>query len=70
MPNDAILEVDNAYYTFVLTNTDNDSYYFEKAKLNISEQTETHTTIENHESLVNKDVLTQGGFMLLNEGEE
>lgn len=70
LPNDAILEVDNAYYALVLTNTDNDSYYFEKAKLNIGEQTETHTTIENHESLVDKDVLTQGGFMLLNEGEE
>lgn len=70
LPNDAILEVDNAYYALVLTNTDNDSYYFEKAKLNIGEQTETHTSIENYESLVDKDVLTQGGFMLLNEGEE
>ncbi|MBU3822168.1 efflux RND transporter periplasmic adaptor subunit [Flavobacteriaceae bacterium XHP0103] len=69
LPNDAVLEIDNAYYALVSTKKDANTYYFEKVKLNIGEQTETHTTIQNPESLIDKDILTKGGFMLLSEGE-
>ncbi|MFL1010838.1 efflux RND transporter periplasmic adaptor subunit [Flavisericum labens] len=68
LPNDAILEIENGYYALILNKKVDDNFYFKKVKLNIGEQTEAFTVIENPETLENKAILTQGGFMLLNEG--
>jgi membrane fusion protein, heavy metal efflux system len=71
LPNDAIAEIDGDYFVLALTNKTNDSFYFEKIKLDIGMQTETHTAIINPDFLLNKEILTKGIYMLLNEaGEE
>lgn len=70
LPNDAIAEVDGDYFVLALTNKTNDSFYFEKIKLDIGIQTETFTAITNPEVLLNKEILTKGIYMLLNEGGE
>ncbi|PKQ44689.1 efflux RND transporter periplasmic adaptor subunit [Confluentibacter flavum] len=70
LPNDAITEIDNQYFALALTNKTNDNFYFKKIKLDIGKQTETFTEITNQEDLLNKEILTKGIYMLLNEGGE
>lgn len=70
LPNDAIAEVDGDYFVLAITNKTNDSLYFEKIKVDIGNQTETFTAITNPEDLLNKEILTKGIYMLLNESSE
>ena len=68
-PNDAILEINDDYFVLVLKEKLNDSYYFEKTKIELGKQTETYATILNTADLTDKNILIKGGYMLLNEGE-
>ncbi|WP_100614006.1 efflux RND transporter periplasmic adaptor subunit [Confluentibacter citreus] len=70
LPNDAIAKVDSDYFILALTNKTNDGFHFEKIKLDIGIQNETYTAITNPEALLNKEILTKGIYMLLNEGSE
>lgn len=70
LPNEAVFEIDNNFFCLVLNSKKNDTFYFDKVKLDIEKQTETHTAIRNSDSLINKDILTKGGFMLLGENNE
>src|SRR5690606_33040955 len=69
LPNEAIAQINNDYFVLALTNKTNDSYQFEKIKLEILSQNEVFTAIKNAEDLLNKDILTKGIYMLLNEGD-
>ena len=68
LPKDAILEHDDDDFTLVLKEKTNDSYTFEKIKINLNKENETHASVLNTNDITNKDVLIKGGFMLLNEG--
>ena len=70
LPNDAIAEVDGEYYVLALNNKTNDNFSFEKIKLDIGKQTETFTAITNPDILLDKEILTKGVYMLLNESDE
>ncbi|MGE5943047.1 MAG: efflux RND transporter periplasmic adaptor subunit [Flavobacteriales bacterium] len=70
LPNEAVFEIDKNYFSLVLNTKKNDTFYFEKVKLDIGKQTETHTSILNMDALSNKNILTKGGFMLLEESSE
>lgn len=70
VPNEAIAEVDGNYFILALTNKTNDSYQFEKIKVEIGLQNETFTAIVNSEDLLNKEILTKGIYMLLNASSE
>ncbi|MCR8666985.1 efflux RND transporter periplasmic adaptor subunit [Aestuariibaculum sp. M13] len=67
LPKDALIEYENAMYVLVLEHEENGKYSFEKVKLNIGLENETYAEILNYEDLMNKTLLTQGGFMLLAE---
>ncbi|MCH4551876.1 efflux RND transporter periplasmic adaptor subunit [Aestuariibaculum lutulentum] len=67
LPKDALIEYEDAIYVLVLEHEENGTYSFKKVKLNIGLENETYAEILNHEDLMNKTILTQGGFMLLAE---
>ncbi|WMI66433.1 efflux RND transporter periplasmic adaptor subunit [Aestuariibaculum sp. YM273] len=67
LPKDAIIEHEDALYALVLKNEENGTYSFEKLKLKLGLQNETYAEILNSDDLINKTILTQGGFMLLAE---
>src|SRR5690606_33395329 len=66
IPNAAVHESEGNHYALVLKEQKNDSYYFEKIKLELGAQTESHAIITNPDILNGKSILTRGGFMLLN----
>ncbi|MGB5419417.1 efflux RND transporter periplasmic adaptor subunit [Algibacter sp.] len=69
LPKDAILELEDNYFVLVLKEKLNDNYVFEKIKVDLENETETYVSISNTDNLIKKEILTKGGFMLLNEGE-
>lgn len=69
LPIDAILEINDDYFVLVLKKKLNDSYSFEKIKIELGKQTETYASILNSAGLTDKDILIKGGYMLLSEGE-
>ncbi len=69
LPKDAILETNGDYFVLVLNEKKKDGYHFKKVKINLGTQTETHASILNTNDLIDKNILVQGGYMLLNEGE-
>lgn len=70
LPKDAVIEIDDNYFALVLNKQENNNFYFEKMKLDIGEQNELFVSVLNSEALINKDVLTEGGFMLSESGGE
>jgi len=69
LPKDAILEINDDYFVLVLEKKAKDNYYFKKVGIELGTQTETYTNILNTKDLIAKDILTHGGYMLLNETE-
>lgn len=69
LPKDAIIENGEGYFALALKKKKNDSYYFEKLKLELGTQTETHAKILNTGDLMNKDILIKGGYMLDESGQ-
>jgi cobalt-zinc-cadmium efflux system membrane fusion protein len=70
LPKDAIIEVANENFILVLKEKTGNIYYFEKVKIDISNQNELSVFVLNTDNLVGKDILIKGGFMLLNETNE
>jgi cobalt-zinc-cadmium efflux system membrane fusion protein len=70
LPKDAVIEIDDNYFALVLNKQENNNFYFEKMKLDIGEQNELFVSVLNSEALINKDILTEGGFMLSESGGE
>ena len=69
LPKDAVIEIGENYFSLVLNKQENNNFYFEKIKLDIDEQNEIFVSVLNSEALINKDILTRGGFMLSEGGE-
>ena len=69
LPKDAILEINDDYFVLVLEKKAKDNYYLKKVGIELGTQTETYTNILNTKDLIAKDILTHGGYMLLNETE-
>ena len=69
LPKEAVIEIGENYFSLVLNKQENNNFYFEKIKLDIDEQNEIFVSVLNSETLINKDILTRGGFMLSEGGE-
>lgn len=70
LPKDAIIQQEDNYFALVLRKKENENYYFEKMKIDVDRQTETHISFLNTNDLIDKEILIKGGFMLINEGED
>lgn len=70
LPKDAVLEMDSNFYVLSLIKKENNTYYFEKIKLDLGSQNESYITILNSDEIKDKDLLVKGGFMLLTDGGE
>ena len=64
LPKDAIIEGEGGDFALALKEMKEGNYYFEKIKLELGTQTETHAKILNADDLRQKDILIRGSFML------
>jgi len=64
---DATIQKNEDFYGLVLKNENENSLTFEKIKLEIGQQSEEFLEVLNVDMLMNKKVLTEGGYMILNE---
>ena len=67
LPTDAIEEIEGNYLALVLTNQKEGLYSFDKIKLNVGKQNEQYTEVLNTDEFKDKEVLTKGVYMLINE---
>ncbi len=67
LPTDAVEEIEGNYFALVLTNQKEDLYSFDKIKLNVGKQNEQYTEVLNTDEFKDKEVLTKGVYMLINE---
>jgi cobalt-zinc-cadmium efflux system membrane fusion protein len=67
LPKDAVAEANGHFYTMRLEDQKNDVYYFKKIMLVVGEQSEDFVEVKNFKDFDNKEVLTKGVFMLINE---
>lgn len=70
LPKTAVIQVENDYFALVLDKETANDYYFSKVKLDLGLQTETMVEILNTVSLKNKQIVTNGTYMLHNEAED
>jgi len=69
LPKNAISEIDDDYFVLGLINKNDNTYNFEKIKLNIGQQNEDYIEILNIENIKDQQLLINGTYMLLNKGE-
>ncbi|MGB5463560.1 MAG: efflux RND transporter periplasmic adaptor subunit [Aureibaculum sp.] len=67
LPKDATAESNGHFYALKLEDIKNDVYYFKKIILVVGEQSEDFVEVKNFKDFDNKEVLTKGAFMLINE---
>ncbi len=67
LPTDAVEEIEGNYFALVLTNQKEGLYSFDKIKLNVGKQNEQYTEVLNTDEFKDKEVLTKGVYMLINE---
>lgn len=70
LPKSAIIQNDDNYYALVLKDTKEDTYQFEKIKLDVGLQDENYIQVKNYDELSTKKILTKGVFMLLDSFSE
>lgn len=70
LPKEAVLEQDGGFFALISAKKENNTYYFQKIKLNLGAENEVFTTILNANELKDKAILIKGGFMLLNDSGE
>jgi membrane fusion protein, heavy metal efflux system len=66
LPNAAIAEIEGDYFALVLESKST-NYRFNKIKINVGKQTENYIEVLNYNDFSEKQVLTNGSFMLLSE---
>ena len=66
LPNAAIAEIEGDYFALVLESK-SANYRFNKIKINVGKQTENYIEVLNYNDFSDKQVLTNGSFMLLSE---
>ena len=67
LPNEAMAKIDNDYFVLVVENKTDSDLTFKKEKIEIGAKNESFTEVLNYNVLERKDILIQGGFMLLKE---
>jgi len=67
LPNEAIAKIDKDYIVLVVEGNTDADLTFKKEKIEIGAKNESYTEILNYKDLEGKDILTQGGFMLMKE---
>lgn len=70
LPKEALIEVENNFFVLVLNEENANGFLFEKIKLDIGKQTETHVEVLNANAFNEKQILVKGTTMLLNNGED
>ena len=68
LPKEAIINLENEFYVLVLKNETETEFHLEKVKIEKGNETETFVEILNIDALNDKQILTKGTYMLLNEG--
>jgi len=68
LPNDAVAEIDGAFYALILDKQD-EGYTFKKTEIEVGKQSEAFIEVLNPEDFNNKQVLAKGAFMLLSGGD-
>ncbi|MFD0834504.1 efflux RND transporter periplasmic adaptor subunit [Mariniflexile aquimaris] len=66
LPNTAVAEIEGDYFALVLESK-SANYTFNKTKINVGKQTENYIEVLNYNDFSDKQVLTNGSFMLLSE---
>ena len=66
LPNTAVAEIEGDYFALVLESKSS-NYTFIKTKIKVGKQTENYTEVLNYNDFSDKQVLTNGSFMLLSE---
>ncbi|MFC5193978.1 efflux RND transporter periplasmic adaptor subunit [Bizionia hallyeonensis] len=69
LPHEAVIQLNDNYYVLVLEEKTTNGYVFEKTEVQIGKQTEDFMEILNPETLLEKQIITHGTSMLLNESE-
>ena len=67
LPKEAIVEHDEQHFVLVLKSKTANTYTFEKVKVDLGAETEAYASILNPKTLLNKDILVNGAFMLISE---
>lgn len=65
LPEEAIVEVDNAYYVLVLDERSEENYNFKRRQVKPAVTFNGYTALEDPEALTGKQILTRGAFNLL-----
>ena len=65
LPEEAIVEVDNAFYVLVLDQSSGENYIFKRRQVKPAETFNGYTALEDPEALTGKQILTRGAFNLL-----
>jgi cobalt-zinc-cadmium efflux system membrane fusion protein len=68
LPKEAIINVENELYVLVLKNETESEFHLEKVAIDKGIETEAFVEVLNIEALKDKQILTKGTYMLLNEG--
>ena len=69
LPKTAVIQVEDDYFALVLNSETANEFHFTKVKLDIGLQTENIMEVLNAVSLINKKIVVDGTYMLLNESE-
>jgi cobalt-zinc-cadmium efflux system membrane fusion protein len=66
LPKEAVIQLDDDYFILIFEKELNSDYYFKRTKLNIGNKSEDYYEVLNSEDLINKQLVIQGTYMLLN----
>lgn len=67
LPKEAIINVEDDFFALILKNETETEYHLEKVKIDKGIETETYVEVLNSSALKDKQILTKGTYMLLND---
>ena len=67
LPKEAVSEIEGEYFALVLNGKTDESYTFNKIKLEVGKQSEDYVEVLNIDDFTGKQIIIKGGFMLLTE---
>ena len=67
LPKEAVSEIEGEYFALVLNGKTDESYTFNKLKLEVGKQSEDYVEVLNIDDFTGKQIIIKGGFMLLTE---
>ena len=67
LPKEAVSEIEGEHFALVLNGKTDESYTFNKIKLEVGKQSEDYVEVLNIDDFTGKQIIIKGGFMLLTE---